>query len=83
MNELKLLGTKCAMLFIQSAVILCIVAFPLIVRGADHENEKVADDGKKFDPSKDFYQFEAEDIRGNIVPLKRYYGKVGKRVTKR
>lgn len=63
------------MALIQSFAIIFLAIFP--VATLCFENDQGVADDKKFDPAKDFYMYDVYDLRGNLVPLKRYKGKVG------
>ncbi|XP_067679211.1 glutathione peroxidase 7-like [Haliotis asinina] len=63
------------MTFIVSLAISFTATFPFATLCFDNEQGSVADD-KKFDPAKNFYMYDVYDLKGKLVPLKRYMGKV-------
>ncbi|XP_046344689.2 glutathione peroxidase 7-like [Haliotis rufescens] len=75
MKVLKSNPFQCDMTLIQSLAIIFIAIFPVATLCFENDQGSVADD-KKFDPAKDFYMYDVYDLRGNLVPLKRYKGKV-------
>ncbi|XP_046554631.1 glutathione peroxidase 7-like [Haliotis rubra] len=63
------------MTLIVSLAISFIATFPAATLCFENEQGSVADD-TKFDPSKNFYMYDVYDLKGKLVPLKRYMGKV-------